>query len=94
MIYDVPSYVGRVKGRRYTDVEAELIGSGFRIEKSITLRQSGNRKLRFLAGHHENTIAVDIVHKWEVDHYGIGRPGTIVSAAVVDRKEKFQGEIQ
>lgn len=84
MIYDMETYVKNMKGRPYPDIERELTADGFARGRMFTVRETGGRKVRFVRGRHENAVVVDLEHKWVVDHYGIGRPGSVTSGNIVE----------
>ena len=45
--------------------------------------------MRFSKGHHEDAIVLDVTHAWDVDHYGIGKPGKVISGTIVDTGARY-----
>lgn len=84
MIRDLEIFVDLMAGRQYNDVERDLVASGFTVAKTGKDRESGGRRVRFTKDHHESATVIDVIHEWNVDHYGIGKPGKVISGKMVD----------
>lgn len=82
-VMEVETYVDMMKGRPFADVSRELLADGFSRGKAVKERASGGSKVRFSRGAHEDAVVVDVVHAWEVDHFGIGRPGKVTDGKLV-----------
>ena len=77
------------KGTPYTELEKMLTGKGFAIRRTNTERPSGNRRLTFVQRTYEGAILVEVVHDWNLDSYGIGKPGKVVSTKVIERSANY-----
>ena len=89
MIMNVDSYVERMVGRPYPDVERELLADGYKKGKRVKDRTSGGVRIRFAKGTHEDATVIDVVHAWDVDHYGIGKPGKVTDGKIVDTGARY-----
>lgn len=91
---DIEYYVDHLPGRPYGFVESELLRDGFIRGRMMTVRADGkkNRKVKFVRGHHENADVIELVHDWKVDSYGVGVPGEVVSAKVIETGARYDYE--
>ena len=88
-IMDLDSYLEMMRGRPFPEVERELVADGYVKGKVVKDRTSGGAKVRFSKGHHEDAIVLDVTHAWDVDHYGIGKPGKVISGTVVETGARY-----
>ena len=89
MIMNIDSYVATMPGRPYPEVERELLADGFRKGRSVKDRPSGGSKVRFSKGQHEDAVVLDVSHAWDVDHYGIGKPGKVTKGNILEVGERY-----
>lgn len=89
-IFDIEEYVERMPGRRFPDVEREMLDDGFTRGRLIRDRANGNGNLMMTRGSHELSDAIKITFSWEMDHYGIGKPGPVVSAEIIKKGAQYE----
>jgi hypothetical protein len=88
---DIYMYCVGAVNRPFPEVEAELLASGFERRSTLKVRRIGTMQIRYGRGHHENADIVEITHGWNVDNYGIGRPGKVILARVLDNHARIDG---
>lgn len=86
---DIDFYVCGITGRPFPEVEAELKADGFERVRAVPVRPTKRNRVTLRKGNHENADTVMIEHAWEVDQYGIGRPGKITAAKVLENGARF-----
>lgn len=86
---DIDFYVCGIAGRPFPEVEAELKADGFERVRAVPVRTTKRNRVTLRKGNHENADMVMIEHAWEVDQYGIGRPGKITAAKVLENGARF-----
>jgi hypothetical protein len=89
MIMNIYSFVETMVGRQYPDVERELMADGFKKGKAVKDRSTGGAKVRFSMGTHEDATVIDVSHAWDIDHYGIGKPGKVTAGNIVDTGARY-----
>jgi hypothetical protein len=89
MIMNIYSFVETMVGRQYPDVERELMADGFKKGKVVKDRSTGGAKVRFSKGTHEDATIIDVSHAWDIDHYGIGKPGKVTAGNIVDTGARY-----
>jgi hypothetical protein len=88
---DIYMYCVGAVNRPFPEVEAELLASGFERRSTLKVRRIGTVQIRYGRGHHENADIVEITHGWNVDSYGIGKPGKVILARVIDNHARIDG---
>ena len=87
---DVYMYCVGAVGRPFPEVEAELLASGFERRSALKVRRIGTTQIRYSRGHHENADIIEVTHGWNVDSYGIGRPGKVITARVLENHARIE----
>lgn len=89
-IYDLEGYVERMPGRSFPEVEREMLEDGFARGRMIRDRSTGNGNLMLTRGSHELADAIRVTFDWNVDKYGIGKPGKVVSCELVKKGAPYE----
>lgn len=88
---DIITYTDHLPGRTFAQVRKEMEENGFQEAGRINVHDYANHgpahcRITMRRGSHETATRVEIEYEWSVDKYGIGRPGKIISAKVLEHK--------